>query len=59
MTGNNNFMAKAFGLVMDMDKMVGGDFEKGLANLDAATAAARPVETAAPPQASPSPPPTS
>jgi hypothetical protein len=31
MDGNNNFMAKAFHLVMDMDKLVGGDFEKGLA----------------------------
>ncbi len=33
MTGENNFMAKLFGLLMDMDKMVGGDFETGLANL--------------------------
>jgi Polyketide cyclase / dehydrase and lipid transport len=33
MTGTNNFMAKAFGLFMNMDKMVGGDFEKGLASL--------------------------
>ena len=33
MTGKNNFMSKAFGLFMNMDKMVGGDFEKGLANL--------------------------
>jgi len=33
MAGENNFMAKAFGLVMNMDKMVGGDFEKGLAQL--------------------------
>ena len=40
MTGHRNFMAKAFGLFMDMEKMVGPDFEKGLANLDAATAAA-------------------
>lgn len=40
MTGRNNFMAKAFSLVMDMEKMVGPDFEKGLANLDAATASA-------------------
>jgi hypothetical protein len=30
MTGHNGFMAKAMGLVMNMDKMVGGDFEKGL-----------------------------
>jgi hypothetical protein len=40
MIGTNNFLAKAFTLVMDMDKMVGPDFEKGLANLDTATAAA-------------------
>ncbi|BCU78435.1 SRPBCC family protein [Luteolibacter sp. LG18] len=33
MTGKNNFMAKAFGLVMNMDKLVGKDFEKGLSNL--------------------------
>src|SRR2546425_2588089 len=40
MSGHNNFVAKAFSLFMDMDKMVGPDFERGLANLDAATAAA-------------------
>ena len=33
MTGRNNFMAKAFGLLMNMDKLVGSDFEKGLAKL--------------------------
>jgi len=33
MSGNNNFMSKAFGLFMNMDKMIGGDFEKGLAQL--------------------------
>ena len=33
MVGRNNFMAKAFTLFVNMDKMVGGDFEKGLANL--------------------------
>lgn len=33
MTGKNNFMSKAMSLVMDMDKMVGPDFEKGLASL--------------------------
>lgn len=35
MFGTNNFMAKAIHLVMNMDKMVGGDFEKGLADLKA------------------------
>jgi Polyketide cyclase / dehydrase and lipid transport len=39
MTGRDNFVAKAFHLFMNMEKMVGPDFEKGLANLDAATAA--------------------
>jgi hypothetical protein len=31
MSGKNNFGAKAASLFMNMDKMVGGDFEKGLA----------------------------
>lgn len=35
MDGKNNFMGKAMSLVMDMDKMIGKDFEEGLANLDA------------------------
>lgn len=33
MTGKNNFIAKAFNLMMDMDKLVGGDFEKGLSQM--------------------------
>jgi hypothetical protein len=33
MTGKNNFMFKAVGLFMNCDKMVGGMFEEGLANL--------------------------
>jgi uncharacterized protein YndB with AHSA1/START domain len=33
MTGNNNFMSKAAGLFMDMDKMIGSDFDRGLAQL--------------------------
>src|SRR5205085_450764 len=33
MEGRNNFVAKAFTMVMDMDKMIGGDFEKGLAQM--------------------------
>ena len=40
MFGENNFMAKAFGLLMNMDKMVGGDFEKGLEQLKSVTEAA-------------------
>lgn len=48
MTGHNNFMAKAIGLFMNMDKMVGGEFEKGLAELDAVTVAALPPAAALP-----------
>ena len=33
MFGKNNFMSKAFGLFVNCDKLVGGDFEKGLASL--------------------------
>jgi hypothetical protein len=35
MSGNRNFMLKAFGLLMNMDKMIGGEFEKGLASMRA------------------------
>jgi hypothetical protein len=33
MDGKNNFAAKAFHMVMDMDKLVGGEFEHGLGTL--------------------------
>ena len=33
MAGKYNFITKAIGLFMDCDKMVGGQFEQGLANL--------------------------
>jgi hypothetical protein len=33
MDGDNNFVGKAMCLFMSMDKMVGGDFEKGLAQM--------------------------
>jgi hypothetical protein len=36
MTGKNNFMSKIFCVFMDMDKMVGGQFEKGLADMKTA-----------------------
>jgi hypothetical protein len=39
MSGKNNFMGKAFGLLMNCDKMVGGEFEKGLASLNSVTQA--------------------
>lgn len=43
MTGKNNFVLKAFSLVMNMDALVGGDFEKGLAQM-------KPVVESAPKQ---------
>jgi hypothetical protein len=33
MDGDKNFMAKAIHMFMNIDKMVGGDFEKGLAQM--------------------------
>lgn len=33
MTGAKNFMAKAIHLFMNMDKMIGGQFDKGLADM--------------------------
>jgi len=42
MSGQNNFISRAICMFMNQDKMVGGYFEKGLANLKAvAEAAAR------------------
>ncbi|MEX0717301.1 MAG: SRPBCC family protein [Planctomycetaceae bacterium] len=35
MFGENDFVSKAFCLFMDMDQMLGGDFEKGLAAMKA------------------------
>jgi Polyketide cyclase / dehydrase and lipid transport len=39
MEGRNNFFAKAIHLCMNMDKMVGGQFEKGLADMKTAVEA--------------------
>jgi hypothetical protein len=33
MDGRNNFISKAFHLVMDMDKLLGADFERGLQSI--------------------------
>ena len=33
MDGNHNFIGKAFGIFMDMDKLLGADIDKGLARL--------------------------
>lgn len=43
MTGQKNFLMKAFGLFVDVDKLVGADFEKGLTQL-------KPVVESAPKQ---------
>jgi hypothetical protein len=40
MTGKNNFMARAVCLFMNMDRMIGGQFEKGLADMKSAAEAA-------------------
>jgi hypothetical protein len=40
MSGDKNFMAKAIHLFMNMDKMIGGQFEKGLADMKAIAEAA-------------------
>ncbi|HEX8905228.1 MAG TPA: SRPBCC family protein [Longimicrobiaceae bacterium] len=53
MDGRNTFVGKALSLFIDMDRMIGGSFEKGLADIKgiaespARTAAARPALTAA------------
>ena len=40
MTGEKNFIAKAVGLVMNMDRMVGGQFETGLTRMKSVVEAA-------------------
>ena len=40
MDGKKNFVTKAMSMIMDMDKMVGKDFEIGLANLNTVAQAA-------------------
>ncbi len=37
MTGTNNFVGKAFSLIMNMEKLIGDDFEKGLAAMKSAS----------------------
>jgi hypothetical protein len=41
MTGKRNFMMKGMSLVMNMDKMLGGQFEQGLAQMKAIAEAGR------------------
>ena len=45
MTGKHNFMTKAMGLCISMDKMVGSSFEKGLSDMKAIVEGAQPRET--------------
>ena len=49
MSGKHTFMSKAMCLFMDMDAMVGGDFEKGLASLKQVVESADSGENAAVP----------
>jgi hypothetical protein len=51
MDGENDFAAKAMSLVMDMDQMIGKDFEAGLANLGALAEAAAETRAEAQPVA--------
>jgi hypothetical protein len=39
LNGHNNFIAKAMGLVVNTDRMIGGDFETGLAQMKSAAEA--------------------
>ena len=41
MSGDKNFMAKAIHLFMNMDKMIGGQFDKGLAEMKSIVEGAR------------------
>lgn len=41
MDSNQNFTAKIFGVFMDMEAMIGKDFERGLESLERAVASAR------------------
>jgi hypothetical protein len=40
MDRNNNFTGKVFSIFVNMDKMIGGEYEKGLVNLDLVARAA-------------------
>ena len=48
MDGHNSFMAKAMSLFMNMDKMIGPDFERGLASLGHVVPSAAAPAAAAP-----------
>ena len=48
MDGNHDFLGKAMSVAMNMDKMIGGDFERGLATLKTLSEAAALSPTPAP-----------
>lgn len=54
-TFDNNFMSKAFGLFVDMDAMIGKDFERGLATLKAAAEKSKTASPVAVPDVPPAP----
>jgi hypothetical protein len=47
MVGQNGFVGKAFSVFMDMDKMIGNDFDKGLSQLKAVAEAEKAPAAAA------------
>jgi hypothetical protein len=47
MVGQNGFVGKAFAVFMDMDKMIGNDFAKGLSQLKAVAEAEKAPAAAA------------
>jgi hypothetical protein len=51
MSGKNNFIGKAMCMFMDMDEMVGGQFEQGLANIESVVKAAPEASSDATPSA--------
>jgi uncharacterized protein YndB with AHSA1/START domain len=55
MEGDNNVLSKAISLFFDMDAMLGKDFEKGLANLDALARKGAPNASAQAEAATPAP----
>ncbi|MET0594607.1 MAG: SRPBCC family protein [Polyangiaceae bacterium] len=55
MEGENNFVGKFFCIFMNMDKMIGGDFEKGLAAMKTAAEAVPAAAPVAAPAAAPAP----
>lgn len=53
MTGHNNFLGKAICMFMDMDEMIGADFEQGLASMKKIVEAEPQAEAESRPSAEP------